>query len=1052
VRSAGIKHTVLKMKKLFLVLLLCITAYFSNAQLVLRINKYLVDSADGGISYLWFDTSYNPTGQGHWKNIGSGSGGGGSIILAGQNYLSLAGGTLTANAVNLSGTNVTGTLAEARFPALTGAISNSAGSLTTTLNSSSVTTITDPLYIKTSGTSILTGDVNIATNTRYFQLNDTTGGNATIWKFQNGEITYDGTDGASSIEFTASPTNGFYSEHRDSEGNFGFSEISAAYSNLEYRNKHGTTTGLLNYYANNNGVSPYSLLAAGEPYMGVWMDSTAVKLGFGASANDRDLKGIQISHARMHIQPPVGKLIIDSLNRITSITDYQFLVRHAGNDTVKAISPSDAGFVTAETDPVVKAINGIVKSNGTTISAAVAGTDYEAALGNPSTNGYILSSTTAGVRSWIAPSGVTDGDKGDIVVSSSGTVWDIDAGVIVNADINASAAIAYSKLNLTGAILNADIVSLAFSKLTSVPDAVADGSTKGIASFTAADFNASSGNISLDYTNAQKATTSTIGFLTDTDWDTFNDKQAALVSGTNIKTINGSTILGSGDLAITASAAGSHTNIQYNGSGSLAGSNDFIFDGTKVSILSAATNNSTLKVGTLELQPYSLNNAWFGENVYYDGAGNFKHRATGGAGLFYFQGDEGQFRFYASAAAGTNETTYPVQLKVNYTGTVAFGGTISAANNDYSGATAVAYPTTLLINNFITSAEVAAPSTPASGFAAMYVKSDGLWYGKDDAGVETMLSNIGGSGLTVGTTTVASGSGGVLYDNGGTLGQIAKATAATASTLVQRDADANVTANNWLGGYATTATAAGTTTLTVGSSYLQYFTGATTQTVTLPVATTLTLGHQFVIVNNSTGNVTINSSGGNAVVVLAGGTSTVVTCILASGTTAASWAQSYSAASFASGKKVVQNNSITYSGTDGTTMTFPTTTATIARTDAAQTFTGSQTFSQVLTTNNAIAAVANAATVPITSAISTVTNNSAATLTITLTTASAIDGQMVTVRVLDFSGVAQTITWVNTENSSVAAPTTSNGSTTLFLTVRFIYNSATSKWRCIGYA
>ena len=37
-----------------------------------------------------------------------------------------------------------------------------------------------------------------------------------------------------------------------------------------------------------------------------------------------------------------------------------------------------AGFISSytETDPIVKAINGIVKSNGTTISAAVAGTDY----------------------------------------------------------------------------------------------------------------------------------------------------------------------------------------------------------------------------------------------------------------------------------------------------------------------------------------------------------------------------------------------------------------------------------------------------------------------------------------------------------------------------------------------------------------------------------------------------------------------------------------------------------------------------------------------------
>jgi hypothetical protein len=143
--------------------------------------------------------------------------------------------------------------------------------------------------------------------------------------------------------------------------------------------------------------------------------------------------------------------------------------------------------------------------------------------------------------------------------------------------------------------------------------------------------------------------------------------------------------------------------------------------------------------------------------------------------------------------------------------------------------------------------------------------------------------------------------------------------------------------------------------------------------------------------------------------------------------------------------------SSTYTGTAGQTYTLPTTTATIARTDAAQTFTGSQTFAQVLTTNNAIAASGNAATVPVTSAISTVTNNSAATLTITLTTSGAIDGQQVTIRILDASAVAQTITWVNTENSGVAAPTTSNGSTTLPLTVVFRYNNATSKFRVAGY-
>lgn len=45
----------------------------------------------------------------------------------------------------------------------------------------------------------------------------------------------------------------------------------------------------------------------------------------------------------------------------------------------------------------------------------------------------------------------------------------------------------------------------------------------------------------------------------------------------------------------------------------------------------------------------------------------------------------------------------------------------------------------------------------------------------------------------------------------------------------------------------------------------------------------------------------------------------------------------------ANGKTLTANHSLTLAGTDATTMTFPTTSATIARTDAGQTFTGTQT-------------------------------------------------------------------------------------------------------------
>jgi hypothetical protein len=87
--------------------------------------------------------------------------------------------------------------------------------------------------------------------------------------------------------------------------------------------------------------------------------------------------------------------------------------------------------------------------------------------------------------------------------------------------------------------------------IISIADAVADGTTKGAATFTASDFNSASGVISIDYTNGQASSSSNKGFLTSTDWSTFNGKQDALSSGVNIKTVQSTSIVGSGDVTIT---------------------------------------------------------------------------------------------------------------------------------------------------------------------------------------------------------------------------------------------------------------------------------------------------------------------------------------------------------------------------------------------------------------------------------------------------------------------------------------------------------------------
>lgn len=143
---------------------------------------------------------------------------------------------------------------------------------------------------------------------------------------------------------------------------------------------------------------------------------------------------------------------------------------------------------------------------------------------------------------------------------------------------------------------------------------------------------------------------------------------------------------------------------------------------------------------------------------------------------------------------------------------------------------------------------------------------------------------------------------------------------------------------------------------------------------------------------------------------------------------------------------------LTLTSTATTNATLPAGTHTLAGLDVAQTFTAVQTGNLWIQTPQAITVTTNAGTADISHGVQKFTNSSAAAMTITLTTTSAVDGQTKIIQVRDFSAVAEGITWVNTENSTISAPTTSNGSTTLPLTVGFVYNGSTSKWRCIAVA
>ena len=173
-----------------------------------------------------------------------------------------------------------------------------------------------------------------------------------------------------------------------------------------------------------------------------------------------------------------------------------------GSGTVTTVSVVSANglagtVATATTTPAITlstTITGLLKGNGTAISAATSGTDYA-----PATSGTSI-------------------------------LYGNGSGGFNNVTIGTGVAFTAGTLSATGS-------GGTVTSVTGTAPVVSSGGATPAISMAA-------------------ATTSVNGYLTSTDWTTFNGKQAALVSGTNIKTVNGTTLLGSGDVGTITYAYG----------------------------------------------------------------------------------------------------------------------------------------------------------------------------------------------------------------------------------------------------------------------------------------------------------------------------------------------------------------------------------------------------------------------------------------------------------------------------------------------------------------
>jgi hypothetical protein len=212
--------------------------------------------------------------------------------------------------------------------------------------------------------------------------------------------------------------------------------------------------------------------------------------------------------------------------------------------------------------------------------------------------------------------------------------------------------------------------------------------------------------------------------------------------------------------------------------------------------------------------------------------------------------------FQSFAVIGNGNTTYYSAFDTagNWEvgiGTYATSGTVLTRTTILSSSnsgSAVTFPGA--VNVFVTyPSEKSVNLSAAGNVSSLGTVSSGTWQGS------TVGVAYGGTGVTV-----SSG----------------------ANSVVLRDANQNVDANNFIASLNTVVSAAGTTVLVVSSSYHQRLTGTTTQTFQLPDATTLLNGTTFLFDNDSTGILTITDNattvldtiapGGNAYIYLSSNT------------------------------------------------------------------------------------------------------------------------------------------------------------------------------------
>lgn len=435
--------------------------------------------------------------------------------------------------------------------------------------------------------------------------------------------------------------------------------------------------------------------------------------------------------------------------------------------------------------------------------------------------------------------------SGDLTLANTGA-FTIANSAVTNAKIDAAAAIDFSKL---AALSSGNIL------VGSVANVVTSVTMSGDATIVA------SGALTIAnsaITNAKVSASAAIDF----------SKLATLTSG-NI---------------LVGSVGGVPTSVAMSGDATIVASG-------ALTIANSAITNA--KVSATAAIDFSKLASLTSGNILVGSAGNVPTSVT----------MSGDATIVASGAL-TIANNAVTNAKLAQIATATFKGRTTAGTGDVEDLTAT--QATALLNAFVGDSGSGGTKglvpAPAAGDAAAgkFLKADGT-FAVPTGGSGTVTSvaltapaflSVGGSPVTGAGTLALTYSGTALpIANGGT-GVTAAPTSASAGAFAAWDTNVNFPANNFIPAVTSTGGAAASITLTVSSSRTQILTGTGGATVTLPVASTLTLNQSFEIVNSTSDSSTVlvQSSGSNSIGQrIPAGQAQVYTCILTSGTTAASW-------------------------------------------------------------------------------------------------------------------------------------------------------------------